>query len=367
MRGGERRKRKEKGMWSQFGIMTRNNMTRKRPSKNTIKQRKRGLAYQDFVASVIKAMTGEVDIQTEKWIDGPDGRRDMDVIVKGKVNNRDFSILIECKDYDPKTTGKVGIELIDALDSKRQDVGVDSAIICSNSGFTQDAIRKAKRKHIGLISVLKAGDPQVKVEILEEIYTRKIKVGSITMSIDSVSPLSEMNNQVSSLDILYKEVPIINWVMQRISMIASTNRIGSADLIAKYRFIEPVEISYGKHKGLIKSFGFTFPLDIKWFSHIVTIDASLGIYDYIRGRIQIGPGEAQYIIKNLDIDNGDPIDFVPEQGELGMGLLPNEVEIDLISLEGLNPLLPKDQIPLLDTLIIPEDLDLKIYSIEPNN
>jgi len=346
--------------------MTRNSMTRKRPSKNTIKQRKRGLAYQDFVASVIKAMTGEVDIQTEKWIDGPDGRRDMDVTVKGKVNNVDFSILIECKDYDPKTTGKVGIELIDALDSKRQDVGVDSAIICSNSGFTQDAIRKAKRKHIGLISVLKAGDPQVKVEILEEIYTRKIKIGSITMSIDSVSPLSEMNNQVSSLDILYKGLPIINWVMQRISIIVSANRIGSADLIAKYRFIEPVEISYGKHKAFIKSFSFAFPLEIKWFSHIITIDASLGIYDYIRGRIKMAPGENKYIIKNLDMDKGNPIDFVPERDELGIGLVSGEMDYDILMVEGLT-ISKQDKIPLLDDLIIPEDLDLKIYSIEPNN
>lgn len=106
---------------------------------------KKGSPYEKFVASVIEAMDQTVHVEHSKWVEGPDGKRDMDVHVIGSVNGKDFSILIECKDYDLSTTGKVGIEYVDAIDSKRQDLKIDLAMICSNSGFTEGALRKAKR------------------------------------------------------------------------------------------------------------------------------------------------------------------------------------------------------------------------------
>jgi len=50
-------------------------------------------------------------------------------------------VVIECKDWNRP----IGIAFIDALDSKRRDLGASIAMICSNSGFTSDALRKAAR------------------------------------------------------------------------------------------------------------------------------------------------------------------------------------------------------------------------------
>ena len=105
-----------------------------------------GRTYQRLVAYVVKAIDPGSSVEEGKWIEGPDGRRDMDVVVRGTLEGREFSVLIECKDYDVRTTGPVGIGHVDAIDSKRHDLPVDAAIICSNSGFTAPAIRKAKRK-----------------------------------------------------------------------------------------------------------------------------------------------------------------------------------------------------------------------------
>jgi hypothetical protein len=107
--------------------------TRKRPGK----------AYQKLVAYVMKAFDLGADVKEGQWVKGPDGRLDLDVAVRGTIDGKPTLAVIECKDFDLKKTGKVGREYVDALDSKRHDLNANIAMICSNSGFTEDALNKA--------------------------------------------------------------------------------------------------------------------------------------------------------------------------------------------------------------------------------
>ena len=74
----------------------------------------------------------------------PDGRRDRDVVIEGTAEGKRRHVLIECKDFNPNSTGPVGIGYVDALESKHRDLGMDVSFICSNAGFTTCAIRKVK-------------------------------------------------------------------------------------------------------------------------------------------------------------------------------------------------------------------------------
>jgi hypothetical protein len=329
-------------------------MPRKRPQITPTKIAKQGIPFQTLVGSVVQAFDPNALVKSEQWVDGPDGRRDMDVFVQGNVEGAPFRLLIECKDYNPRTTGKVGIEYVDALDSKRHDLQVDGAIICSNSGFTADSIRKAKRKHIGLIAILKAGDPRVKAVIKEEIYTRHIKIGTINISFHGeCPPIHEVEA------ITYHGLPIKNWVMKRILLIAGANPINSANLLGTFQFTSPIEMEFAGVPAHIAGLDIRFPVQTKWFSQVVTIDASLGIYDYIRGKVQLAPGQTKYIINGVDIHGGEPIDFTPKLDELGAGLLPGGIRVDLMLTEGLE-MVKEELIPNLDAFVVPEDLKLKI-------
>src|SRR6266478_2449351 len=124
-----------------------------------------GKAYQKLVAYVMKAFDPGADVKEGQWIKGPDGRLDMDVAIRGAIDGKPTLAVIECKDFDLTKTGKVGREYVDALDSKRHDLNADVAIMCSNSGFTEDALNKGRRKSIGAISVLYKGDQRIKVVI----------------------------------------------------------------------------------------------------------------------------------------------------------------------------------------------------------
>ena len=96
---------------------------------------KKGSEYEKLVGEIACSLYKNAKVKCTQWIKGPDGRRDMDVLIEGVFDGKESRIIIECKDFDLSKTGKVGIPFVDALDSKRQDLNTNYAIICSNSGF----------------------------------------------------------------------------------------------------------------------------------------------------------------------------------------------------------------------------------------
>jgi hypothetical protein len=89
---------------------------------------------------------------TEQWIKGPDGERDMDVEVRGTLNDAPHFVLVECKDHDRP----IGIGFVDGFESKIRDLKPDRAIMFSNSGFTRDALKKGSRVGIEMASAMKS-------------------------------------------------------------------------------------------------------------------------------------------------------------------------------------------------------------------
>lgn len=317
---------------------------------------KKGSSYEKFVASVIEAMDDTVDVESGLWVEGPDGRRDMDVKVRGHVNGEEYSILVECKDYNPNTTGPVGIAYVDALDSKRQDLSMDAAMICSNSGYTAGALRKARRKGIGLISIIKAGDKRVKNEITEVFYKRKIKPGDLNISFRFKQ---EGPSELVLENVTFEGLKVVNWIYNQMFLIAFANPCESETFYSTYNFKVPTEIDFGGTPFEVIGIDFDFHVETQWFEDIHVIDASLGIYDYIRNKIKIGgSGPVQYSVRDVNPDElGAPIDFVPDEQDLGTGLLPGEVQVQIALYQSNIP--DENEIPKLDELIVPEDLELK--------
>src|SRR5262245_53312974 len=121
--------------------------------------KKQGLDYQELVATIVRALDIHATVKTGQWCIGPDGHRDIDVEVRGIHNGREYFILIECKDHTyGRTRRKVSINEIDALESKRKDLKADLTVLCSNTGFSAPALRKAGRVRIVAISALATND-----------------------------------------------------------------------------------------------------------------------------------------------------------------------------------------------------------------
>jgi Restriction endonuclease len=88
------------------------------------------------------ATSVERDVQVE----GPDGSRQVDVLVHSRVGPLAIDTVIECKDY----AGKVNVMAVDALHSKMQDLQANKAVLVARKGFSKTAAQKAARLGISL-------------------------------------------------------------------------------------------------------------------------------------------------------------------------------------------------------------------------
>lgn len=321
----------------------------------------RGQPYQQLVADVARAFDPGAAVTEGEWISGPDGRLDMDVAIRGRINRQPILVVIECKDFDRKTTGKVGRKFVDALDSKRHDLGASVAIICSNSGFTSDALRKAKRKGIGMISVLRKGDGRARAEIHEEILLRRIKFGEWRFTYHSVEPIAEKLGTPRIHLVRFGDRSLDAWLQHRALLVAMANPPITERLRASFEFKEPLAFSCGEESLVLRGVEVAFIYRTEWLSQTVRLDASLGMYDYLRGRVRLAPGENQYVIEGINWDTAAPCDPPDTSTPLSTGLLPGEVDVALVMVEGVDVAGAPD-LPDLERQVVPDDLRCSIPS-----
>ncbi len=315
---------------------------------------KRGRPYERVVADVLKAMDPGASVQDGVWVAGPDGRRDMDVFIDGTADGQQRRVLVECKDFHPKKTGPVGIGYVDALESKRRDLGIDVSFICSNAGFTANAISKAKRVGIGLISVMRKGDKRIRFSVAEEIYTRKVKVEQLTIVLRGSDPIHL--DSVPFDAVTYDGIPVGNWVVHRTLLLLGRNPIVKGTYSVTHKLKLPTE--FGLPTGPVLAHAIDFKLTITggWFAQQITIDATGAIYDWLRRRVRLIPGPYQLHLQGVNIYEGTPISAPPQSELRHMKDLRNgEVASALMLLEDLEV---KEPAPDIDSLVEPVDLDL---------
>jgi hypothetical protein len=63
---------------------------------------------------------------------------------------------------------------------------------------------------------------------------------------------------------------------------------------------------------------------------MVTLDATSGIYDYVRGRVRLSGGTNSYVMNGVNFETATPLASPPDVGDLGFGLQPGEMELSLM-------------------------------------
>lgn len=282
---------------------------------------KAGDAYQEAVAQVARSIDPHARVEVGEWIEGPDGERDMDVSVWPAGQDSRF-ILIECKDWKKP----VGISTLDALESKRRDLNVIAAMVCSNSGFTEPSLRKAGRVGIPALSALIEGDERIRIEVQEEVFTKRITFRESSGTYHFTGTFEPTSfPSVTPLDFLFQNRSIDAWC-RRESWLVMTRSSRSRRCLIKYAFREPIDcVVRGQTFGL-KGFDIKLRFDVQWLSHIARIDSSTGMYDHLRHRVLVGPGPTKYMIRDIDPNKGTPLPEFP--GHLPVGSITSEKPLD---------------------------------------
>jgi hypothetical protein len=108
-----------------------------------------GKEYEKMVMTVYSALCNDEifsEVSHNVFLDGPDGPRQIDVLVVHEHANVKYLTVIECKDY----RGKINVTHIDSFSSKLLDVKASKGILVCRNGFSKTAYQKAKRLGIEL-------------------------------------------------------------------------------------------------------------------------------------------------------------------------------------------------------------------------
>lgn len=269
---------------------------------------KSGDDYQELVAAVQRAFDPGAKVEIGIWVEGPDGRRDMDVAVRGTTNGTSYFALVECKDWQDK----VGIAVVDAFDSKLRDLSADLGVIFSSSGFTRDAERKARRVGIGLASALKDGDPLVKMEILRTFIARRRVIKSWAMTIFGDRNIDGPGHY-HPFDVTFKGLPVVNWIHQ-----------DSLDLLRSYSDAPEIKAEYafdGEQEFFIrgapfKLIGLVYQVtcETDWVSQSVRERVSLGSYDFLKKCVMV-PDKQTYMLGPFNNVAWEPSEAPPPADE----------------------------------------------------
>ena len=287
---------------------------------------KLGSAYEQLVGAVCSALEPDADVRVNTRRLGPDGRRDMDVSIRGVRDGQPFFALIECKDWKRR----VGIHVVDALHSKRDDLKADVSAIYSNSGFTKDAERKATRVGISLCSAMKSGDRRVRIIVERHLIARRLSVDSWSLAVYWDKSLPAPSAFVPH-DIAFRGRPLVNWLSQK-----SRELVGQypdeAHIRAEYVFKCQLEFTFkGAVFGLI---GLALDLNCSscWVCQTVREDVSLGSYDFLKRQVMV-PSQQYWSLGPFDNKAWRPTDPPPSEAPLE----PNSFRLGLTLLNPIHP------------------------------
>jgi Restriction endonuclease len=90
--------------------------------------------------------------------------RQIDVFVAGKVAGIPVTVVVECKRH----TRPVGIGIVDQFVGKLLDVGADKGSLYSHSGYTAEAITRARNSRSPAVLTVQLG-PSTNVDVAEPV------------------------------------------------------------------------------------------------------------------------------------------------------------------------------------------------------
>lgn len=117
----------------------------------------KGLMLEHLVAILERAVSPTGRVLTRHFIEDRDsgGRREIDLLIEDTFRHEPVRIAIECRNHQKR----VDVKFIDYIAGKRAAVGIHDFRVVSRSGYTKEAIAKARALGIRLSTLAEVEDP----------------------------------------------------------------------------------------------------------------------------------------------------------------------------------------------------------------
>jgi Restriction endonuclease len=280
--------------------------------------------YQELVGSIESAFEPGAEVIVGEWVEGPDGRRDCDVSIRGTREGKAYFAFVECKDW----RRPVGIGEVDALDSKRRDLDADVVALYSNSGFTAPAVQKAKRIRINTFSAVASGDRRSRVRVNMLAYGRLVRPTNLLEQV--IEPPGQdlpIPSGLGPADFRFEGESIHNWVMDQLEVLI-TEHIRefeqSSRMVVQYKFDRALTFDLGGMPFPVIGMQLRLDLSLEWRAKVLEVEADLGRFDAQTGLLWV-PADVTMTFRGTDDTGWEPIEEPTEEekeaGNVGRILL----------------------------------------------
>jgi hypothetical protein len=117
--------------------------------------RNSGIAFEKLLEEIYTALTANdelASVERNVHLEGLDGPRQIDVLIRSKVAGMSLKTIVECRDHNKR----LDVTAVDSFQSKLVDVGANKGVLVARKGFSGTAIQKAKRVGITLCTASNA-------------------------------------------------------------------------------------------------------------------------------------------------------------------------------------------------------------------
>lgn len=134
-----------------------------------------GKPFEKLTESIYKKLVADSrfeSVEHDVFVEGPEGPRQIDVLITKTIGDIKFLTAIECKDYKDN----ISIETIDGFHSKLIDIKATKGIMVTRKGFSNTTFAKAKRLGITLCTAHQALSEKWKLDIDAPVRIKEIKL-----------------------------------------------------------------------------------------------------------------------------------------------------------------------------------------------
>ncbi len=193
-------------------------------------------------------------------------------------------------------------------------------------------------------------DRRIRFQVADTRYFRKLTLSNLTVELSGNHAMDLSDVPINEIE--FNGRSILLWILGRISMMYYRHPIVKGHVKATFKFIRPLGFTTPKGDIEVTQLNFSCTLTGGWFEYEAGIDATNGLYDWIRKRVQIsGPGQFQ--IRGFDPGAGTLVERPPERVLNGLPFLPGEIDMDFVLIH--RPIIEGPS-PPLDQYIDPADL-----------